>query len=161
MREALTNKHWISLIKPAPTRLILTEYLLLWDLLEKEQQVLFDDEQDSLTWKWTANGAYTAKSAYDALMMGRIASPTMPQIWETKAIPKCKTHAWLLFRNKCLTADNLAKRGWPHNPSCAFCHSNPETAVQLLVACPFAQSLLDRGTLQDSTAGKPAASDEL
>ena len=39
-----------------------------------------------------------------------------------------------------LTADNLAKRGWPHNVNCSFCHSTPETAAHLHISCPYAQA---------------------
>ena len=45
----------------------------------------------------------------------------------------------MLFHNKCLTADNLAKRVWPHNTTCPFCNTDPETAVHLHISCSYAQ----------------------
>ena len=54
-------------------------------------------------------------------------------------IPKCKLHAWILLHNRCLTADNLAKRGWQHDPICKLCRSQPETAAHLSVSCSFSQ----------------------
>ena len=109
------------------------------ETIDTQPSLTFDEEQDTTTWNLTANGVYTAKSAYSALMFGRIETPIFSEIWDTKAIPKCKFHSWLLFHNKCLTADNLAKRGWPHNALCSFCNSSPETAVHLHICCPYAQ----------------------
>ena len=139
VREALTSKFWITLIKACPTRNVLSEYLLLWRLLDTLPPFTFGEEQDTTTWNLTTNGVYTAKSAYFALMFGRIESPIFSELRDTKAIPKCKVHSWLLFHNKCLTADNLAKRGWPHNALCPFCKSSHETTVHLHIGCPYAQ----------------------
>lgn len=99
--------------------------------------MVFDELQDSISWRWTASGQYSAKSAYDALLIGRIPSTVMPKVWKTKAIPKCRMHAWLLLQNKCLTADNLAKRGWPHNPTCRLCMVHPETALHISASCSY------------------------
>lgn len=33
---------------------------------------------------------------------------------------------WTLVQNKIVTADNLANRGWPHQPTCSVFHTNPE-----------------------------------
>lgn len=42
---------------------------------------------------------------------------------------------------KILTADCLAKRGWPHNPTCRLCGVQQENAPHLLAACTFAVEL--------------------
>jgi hypothetical protein len=120
---------------------VLIEYLQLWTLLENSNvaQLLFDDQQDSVLWRWTENGAYSASSAYQMQLAGRIPSTIFPQVWKVKATPSCRLHAWLLFHNKCLTADNLAIRGWPHNPICRLCFTHPETAVHLSATCPYSR----------------------
>ena len=46
--------------------------------------------------------------------------------------------------NRCLTADNLAKRGWPHNASCSLCQRTPESAFHLLASCSFTTELWQR-----------------
>lgn len=73
------------------------------------------------------------------MLIGRIPSPVISQVWKTKATPKCRIRAWLLLHSKCLTADNLAKRGWPHNPICKLCHIHPETTAHLPVACSYSR----------------------
>ena len=94
---------------------------------------------DSITWKWTPSGLYTASSAYQMQFLGTIHSTIVDDIWKTQIPSKCKFHAWLMVHGKCLTADNLAKRGWPHNPICSLCHTTPETAAHLAVFCSFSQ----------------------
>ena len=120
VRIALTNRHWISLIKPNPSLTVLSDYIQLWELLEAQPQFQFDDLPDSYSWRWTSDGQYTAASAYLAQFIGRIASSVFQQLWKTKATPQCRMHAWILLHNRCLTAENLAKRGWPHNPICSL-----------------------------------------
>jgi hypothetical protein len=47
------------------------------------------------------------------------------------AEPKCKSFAWILLQRKILIANNLAKRGWSHDPLRILCHLAPETPVHL------------------------------
>ena len=74
-------------------------------------------------------------------VQGSIRAPISEDIWKTQIPAKCKFHAWLMVRGKCLTADNLAKRGWPHNPICSLCHTTPETPAHLAVSCSFSQAV--------------------
>jgi len=41
----------------------MADFVVLWDLV---QGVHLTSEDDKITWKWTANGVYTAKSVYEA-----------------------------------------------------------------------------------------------
>lgn len=65
-------------------------------------------------------------------------------IWKADAPMKCKIFSWLAVLNRCLTADNLAKRGWPHNASCSLCQRAPENASHMLASCPFTTELWRR-----------------
>ena len=119
----------------------LTKYLHLWELLDTAGQIIFDDLEDTVRWRWTTNGTYSASSAYRAMLLGRIPFAVMPQVWKTKAIPKCRLHVWMLLQNKCLNADNLAKSGWPHNPECRLCMTTLETATHLSATYTYSISV--------------------
>lgn len=54
---------------------------------------------------------------------------------------KCKFFFWLFLKGKILTNDNLAMRGLPHNPRCNLCDQVDESAVHLILHCPFAHSI--------------------
>jgi hypothetical protein len=86
------------------------DYIEPWDLLDKFALIQFDEEQNSASWKWTSGGVYIAASAYLPQFVGPLCTTNL----ENKGIPKCRLHAWPLMHNKCLTADNLVKKGWPH-----------------------------------------------
>jgi hypothetical protein len=58
-------------------------------------------------------------------------------IWRARTENKCKLSAWILIQ----TADNLARRGWPHQASCALCNGPLETSQHLSLLCPFAQAV--------------------
>ena len=115
------------------------QYVKLWELIEANSPFTFNDLPDKFTWRWTANGCYSAASAYQAQFIGKIQSQVCSEIWHTKAIPKCRLYTWLMIHNRCLTADNLAKRGWPHDPICSLCRCQLETASHLAAFCSFSQ----------------------
>lgn len=59
-------------------------------------------------------------------------------IWQIKIPPKVHFFTWLAVQGKCLTADNLAKKGWPHKPLCPLCRLGWESDSHLFTSCPFA-----------------------
>jgi hypothetical protein len=65
-------------------------------------------------------------------------------IWRGRSEPKCCFFAWFALLGKVPTADNLAKKNWPCNPSCALCFCEPETNNHLLMECNFAEAVWDR-----------------
>ena len=116
-------------------------HVQLWCLLENMEQFVFDDQPDKTIWKWTNDGNYTPASAYNFLFQSLIPCQHLADIWQFKATPKCKLHAWIILRNRALTADYLAKRGWPHDARCKLCNSDPETVVHLFAACSYCQAV--------------------
>ena len=74
-------------------------------------------------------------------LMGRTEFEFDDLIWRIKIPGKVRFFAWLAIQGKCLTADNLAKRNWPHNPLCPLCNLGAETATHLLASCPFAAGI--------------------
>ena len=45
------------------------------------------------------------------------------------------------MHNKVLTADNMQKRGWPHQEHCVLCNGPLETGLHLSLLCPFAKAV--------------------
>jgi hypothetical protein len=86
--------------------------------------------------------------------MGRRKKLDLNPSWKAQAEPKCRIFAWILLHHKNLTANNLAKRGWPHDPICQLCNSVPETPTHLCLNCPFS-----RNVWADNTAWKTGAAD--
>jgi hypothetical protein len=64
-----------------------------------------------------------------------------PQFGRHKRSLNVRFFAWILLRHKILTANNLAKRGWPHDPMCPLCNAAPETPTHLCLECPFTQNV--------------------
>uniref|UniRef100_A0A8R7PMJ1 Reverse transcriptase zinc-binding domain-containing protein n=1 Tax=Triticum urartu TaxID=4572 RepID=A0A8R7PMJ1_TRIUA len=48
---------------------------------------------------------------------------------------------WLVVHRRCLTADNLDRRGWPSNGACPLCLSTHEDCTHLFVHCCFSQQV--------------------
>ena len=99
------------------------------------------DVEDTLVWKWTHHGIYSSSSAYRAQFLGSYINHKISLIWRARTENKCKFFAWVLIQNKLLTADNLARRGWPHQPSCALCNGPIESGLHLCLTCPFAHEV--------------------
>lgn len=107
VQEARTNRTWISDTQGALTVGVITEYLLLWDiLLDLELQHGVNDTHFS---RLSSNGVYSTKSAYETMFLGSIIFEPYVRIWKTWAPPKCWFFMWLVAHNRCWIADRLAR----------------------------------------------------
>ncbi|KAF8781126.1 hypothetical protein HU200_001103 [Digitaria exilis] len=70
-------------------------------------EVQLSDQPDVIRWRWTADGQYTAKSAYRVQFAGSYCTFDSTSIWKAKVEGKHRFFAWLLVQRKVLTADKL------------------------------------------------------
>jgi len=86
VKEALTNRAWISDIEGALTVGVIVEYLLIWDLLLDIE--LHPEVEDSHIWKLSLSGQYLAESAYEGFFFGSTHFGPWERIWKTWAPAK-------------------------------------------------------------------------
>ena len=110
-RTRLSKKNWFNIIGPGDCGLWrmqsveeMADFVLLWDSVQGSQ---LSNTPDSIAWKWTADGVYTAKSAYEAQFLGSYSPFRGEFIWQAEAEGKHRFFAWLLVQSKILTADNF------------------------------------------------------
>jgi hypothetical protein len=133
--KELQNENWITAVSRLNSVDQLRDFLLVASITA---DINLDPLQpDSISWIWTTDGSYSAKSAYKAQFIGTFSRFTTTKIWKAYAEPKCTMFSWLVLHGKILTADRLATRGWPHDPTCQLCLHAPETACHLCKDCPF------------------------
>ena len=130
------NQTWTRGLWRMSTAEEMAEFVLLW---ERVQEVTFSDQADTITWKWSANGLYSSKSAYGIQFVGSYCTFNSKAIWKAKAEGKHRFFGWLLLQQKIQTADILLVKGIPCNPVCCLCDQAPETAAHLCLHCPFAR----------------------
>ena len=85
----------------------MADFVKLWDSI---QAVQLTTEPDRIAWRWTADGVYTAKSAYNTQFMGSYSYFSGNSIWKAEAEGKHNFFAWLLVQCKLLTTDKLMAR---------------------------------------------------
>uniref|UniRef100_A0ACD6A3J2 Uncharacterized protein n=2 Tax=Avena sativa TaxID=4498 RepID=A0ACD6A3J2_AVESA len=115
------------------------EFFTLWHVLATVQ--LSPGVDDVLTWRWTKDGAYSAKSAYNAFFAGSTRAPVAEQIWRSRAPYSGKFFAWLASRDRCWTGDRLERRGLPRPAACPLCDQQQESIRHLLVGCVVAREV--------------------
>lgn len=93
---------------------------------------LLSDTEDSVTWRWESSGRFSARSAYDFLTFSGVVANKLPQLWKIKAPLRIKIFIWLAARNRILTAEILARRGWQGPSICVLYHNNEENLEHLL-----------------------------
>lgn len=81
--------------------------------------------------------AYSARSAYDALMQSSLFFEPWERIWKLWVPPKCAFFMWLAAHNRCWTSDRLERTNLPHPEACVLCDQERETLYRLLVSCLF------------------------
>jgi len=104
---ALHDQQWPSDLQGGLSMIGLFEYFQLWDII---QDFMLSPNEDSHSWRFETSGVFTTKSAYRAFFHGSINFEPWRRIWKTWAPPKCKVFLWLAVRDRCWTADRLAKR---------------------------------------------------
>lgn len=68
VKDALTDKHGVRDIMGPLTTEVLCDYVQVWELLESVH--LDKAVSDRFVWKWSADGRYSASSAYRAFFIG-------------------------------------------------------------------------------------------
>ena len=116
--QALHDQSWPADIQGGLSLIGLFEYFQLWDML---LDIHLSQEEDVHIWKLDGSGNFSFKSAYRAFFNGAIPFEHWRRLWKSWAPSKCKVFLWLAIRNRCWTADRLARRGLPHPPKCPLC----------------------------------------
>ncbi|WVZ94677.1 hypothetical protein U9M48_040542 [Paspalum notatum var. saurae] len=137
--QGLQDRSWVHDIRGALSVQVLVEYLQLWNLIDNVE--LQHDTLDQHTWRLSNLGIYSSKSAYEAFFTGTIKFSPWRCIWKTWAPLKCKLFIWLAVKNRCWTADRLAKRGLPHPSACPLCDQAAETIQHILISCVFSREV--------------------
>jgi hypothetical protein len=124
VHDELRNDNWIRSLGQIFTREQIEEFTMLFMALNS---VTLTDQEDKITWKWTADGKYSVASTYECQFLGAMSFFSAYDIWRAITEPKCQFFVWLVLHNKVLTADNMAKKHWNCNPLCSFCLCISET----------------------------------
>jgi hypothetical protein len=136
----LEDNNWIRAIRHIFTREELLEYVKLWELLSSVN--LNNVVNDSVVWRWRADGTYSTASAYKIQFQGSLPSFQVGNMWKIKIEPKVKVFCWATMHQRILTADNLEARGLQHNTTCPLCNLAPEDKHHLRINCPFTKEVM-------------------
>ncbi|XP_071685055.1 uncharacterized protein [Lolium perenne] len=117
----------------------MTQFITLWCMLQNV--ALLPGTPDAISWTLTADGIYSAGSAYKAQFQGATSCSFKQIVWKAWVPPKCRFFAWLAVQNRLWTSDRLAIRGWPHQPNCQLCRCQPETARHILFECRYSKRI--------------------
>ncbi|PUZ58470.1 hypothetical protein GQ55_5G511600 [Panicum hallii var. hallii] len=89
--DALRNNNWtkdLNFHYPSFSLQHLQEFVNLWKATQTIS--LNAESQDEITWKFTANGNYSARSAYNAQFIGSTITNFDTLFWRTWAPASCK-----------------------------------------------------------------------
>jgi hypothetical protein len=82
----LKKLNWIRNIRDISSPSLLEEFILLFMALSQVELTL---EKDRIKWRWTTDGQYIVKSAYECQFQGSIQQPLFHAIWEARSELKC------------------------------------------------------------------------
>jgi hypothetical protein len=119
VKDALTNRQWARDITGAPTAAVLCEYVDLWDKLEGIP--LQPQSFDRFIWKCTANGEYTASSAYTAFFIGMSSLVGAKHVCRAAVSPKMKFFFWLALHSRLWTIERRKHHGLQQDAACFLC----------------------------------------
>lgn len=100
---------------------------------------------DKLIWVLDSKGAFTVKSAFQALCSLPEAQPTpspnWKKLWNLKVLDWTKMFLWRLCANVLPTRENIKRRMSLNDDSCLLCFDFPEELIHLFLRCPTAKAL--------------------
>jgi hypothetical protein len=111
--QALNNRKWVDDIKGALTVQVISDYLLICNLVDRP--VLQPDILDQHRWKLSSSGSYSCKSTYSSMFTGTISFFSWKRIWRSWTPPKGRFFIWLAVNN--LPVPSVTRR---RNPSTTF-----------------------------------------
>ncbi|CAM0881096.1 unnamed protein product [Alopecurus aequalis] len=138
VQQGLVGNAWTEDIAGEISAAAVVRYFSLWNAIAGVQRV---GDQDRFVWKWTANGKFSARSAYLAFFEGSTVMPGAAQVWHSFAPLKVRLHMWLALRDRCWTADRRLRRGLASHILCPLCTTANENMEHLTVQCVFSRSV--------------------
>ena len=103
--------------------------------------------RDILAWYPSPKGKFTVAQGYailDRNLHGLAEVHWWKKVWSSYSWPKCNFFLWLLAQRKCLTWENLRKRGFQGPSICVLCLHNEECISHLFFLCPFSREIWHR-----------------
>ena len=136
--QSMQQNTWMRVLQRISTSEELYQFVDLW---KKLQSIHLTPHPDLITWRFTANGEYSCRSAYQVQFLGSHPDYHWNKIWRLKVENKCKFFLWLFLQHKLLTADRIIKRGGQANPLCQLCRTRNENASHLAANCSYSKSV--------------------
>jgi hypothetical protein len=88
--DALANDNWIRDIIHNIKASLITEYILLWELVDAAAFNNQDKNDDEIVWTRSADGSYSARSTYRIQFDGSSESIFPASVWKQWVPSKCK-----------------------------------------------------------------------
>ncbi|CAM8902040.1 unnamed protein product [Rhodiola kirilowii] len=117
--------------------------------------IWWDADRGTIRWKFSSNGAFSVKSAYELIMQledkkkgekGEQSDASgiirfWKRVWNCKVPNKIKILCWRAYYNSLPDAMNLRKRGIHMNFCCKICGYKMESAIHVFKDCWWANDL--------------------
>lgn len=116
----------------------IVDYFYLWTTMEN---VVLTDQPDKTVWRWTPDGTYNARSAYNMMHTGAIKFRGHTLIWKTWAPLRVKIFLCLALKHRHWTADRRARHGLEARENCYLCDQAPGTIDHIIASCPNTQEV--------------------
>lgn len=94
---------------------------------------------DQVVWLPSSNGAYSAKSAWEAVRTKFPVKPWTKVVWFKTNVPRWAFILWLAAQGKLNTKDRLCKWGMTVDEICPLCCCEKESHQHLFFGCSYAQ----------------------
>ena len=97
-------------------------------------------DNDVLAWSPNPKGVYIVSAGYQEFLSQQGVGEEVhwwKKVWNKFSWPKCNCFIWTLVWNRCLTWDNLRRRGFVGPSRCVLSGSGEEDVQHLFFHCSF------------------------
>ncbi|XP_058216995.1 uncharacterized protein LOC131327886 [Rhododendron vialii] len=96
---------------------------------------------DTVIWTLTADGKYSAKSAWEACRHQNPVQPWHAIVWFGYGVPRWSFIEWQTVLGRLPSGDRLVSWGMVVSPQCVLCSSGMESHAHLFFDCHFSSSI--------------------
>jgi mannosylglycoprotein endo-beta-mannosidase len=137
---ALPTGRWMRGLQRLSSADGMQQFVQLWIQLN---QVQLNNDPDTLRWRFTADGRYSTRSAYNIQFTGTVADGNWKLIWKAKVENKCRFFTWLLIQARLPTADRLLRHCRQASAStlCTLCRTRHESHLHMAAKCSYVKTV--------------------
>lgn len=132
--DSIPEKKWMRGLKRISTPDELNQFVNLWHLL---QSIQLNSTPDQIQWRFTSDGKYSSRSAYQAQFFGSHPNYQWDRVWKMKVEKKGKFFFLASPSAQAIHSRSNYQEGRPGEPNLLVVRTRNESMIHMVARCSY------------------------